>query len=321
VANLSKLKSGKWRAQVARLGVRQSQSFPTKAAAQAWATMIEGDILAQRRGQTVKRTLRHALERYRDEVTPTKRGQRWERIRLDFYCGPDGLSFADKWLSDLTPDDFGRWRDLRLRGVKASTVNRDFNLLSAVLTATVKEWRWLRESPMIGVRRPKDPPPRKRLITWREVRAMLRGLGWSPTRPPVTMMEQAAHAFLVSLHTGMRAGEVLSGVQRGSVVHLAMTKNGDARDVPLSPRAQRLVAMVPRYDIAERSLDALFRKVRERLGLDGFTFHDARATALTRMARRVDVLTLARISGHRDLNVLMKAYYRETSQDVAKRLR
>ena len=33
--------------------------------------------------------------------------------------------------------------------------------------------------------------------------------------------------------------------------------------------------------------DALFRKVRENAGLDGFTFHDARHTAATRIGRTV----------------------------------
>ncbi|WP_161728038.1 tyrosine-type recombinase/integrase [Methylibium sp. T29] len=67
-------------------------------------------------------------------------------------------------------------------------------------------------------------------------------------------------------------------------------------------------------------MDALFRKARKTAGLEGFTFHDARATALTRMAKKVDVLQLARISGHKDIKMLM-VYYRETSADIAKNLR
>jgi len=40
MASITKLKTG-WRAQVARKGVRKSQMFPTKAAAQAWALAEE----------------------------------------------------------------------------------------------------------------------------------------------------------------------------------------------------------------------------------------------------------------------------------------
>jgi len=43
------------------------------------------------------------------------------------------------------------------------------------------------------------------------------------------------------------------------------------------------------------------------------------AEALTRLSRKVDILTLQRISGHIDINQL-SAYYRETPADIAKRL-
>ena len=64
----------------------------------------------------------------------------------------------------------------------------------------------------------------------------------------------------------------------------------------------------------------LFRKCRDKLMIEDLHFHDARAEALTRLARRVDVLTLARISGHKDLRVLSEHYYRETAADIARRI-
>jgi integrase len=74
------------------------------------------------------------------------------------------------------------------------------------------------------------------------------------------------------------------------------------------------------FTISAQSLDVLFRKVRDRLLMENLHFHDARADALTRMSRRVDVMTLARISGHRDLGQLLKAYYRETAASISARL-
>lgn len=318
MAHFYRLPSGYWRAQVAKAGVRRSQSFPTKAKAQAWAAAVETEALAGRRGEAVRRTLRDLLERYRDEESPKKRGGPWEVRRIDFMLGEFGLPFADKWLADITPEHFAAWRDLRLKGVKSSSVNRDMNVLSAALRCAAREWRWLPASPLSDVRRPRQPPARKRLITWREIRAMLVQLGYRGGKP-ANKTQQVGHAFLVSLHTGMRAGEVLSAELRGSVAHLAMTKNGDPRDVPLSARARKLMALCA-YTIDSASLDALFRKARVKAGLEGFTFHDARATALTRISKKVDVLTLARISGHKDINELM-TYYRATPESIAKLLR
>lgn len=46
----------------------------------------------------------------------------------------------------------------------------------------------------------------------------------------------------------------------------------------------------------------------------------ARATALTLLARRVDLMTLFRISGHVDPSMILKRYYRERVEDIAARI-
>lgn len=54
--------------------------------------------------------------------------------------------------------------------------------------------------------------------------------------------------------------------------------------------------------------------------VDGPTFHDARATGLTYMARKMPVEQLQRISRHRDIYTLIRTYYRETNEQIAARL-
>jgi integrase len=321
MAAYRKLPSGLWRAEVFKQGVRQSSTHSTKAQAQAWATQVEAEIVARKRGQVIRRTLRQALERYAEEVSPTKKNERWEQTRIRYFCADEfGLPFVDKPADEVTADDIGKWRDARLKGVAGSTINRDLNLLSAVFTTCVKEWGFASRNPIQSLRRPADPKPRSRLITWREVRGVLRALDWH-MRKPVTLQQQAGFAFLLSLHTAMRASEVLKARYEGGVAHLDDTKNGDSRQVPLSARAQRLVNLCPVFTITGPSLDALFRKARTNAGLSGFTFHDARATALTRMARTVDVLRLAKISGHKDLSMLSNTYYRESAASIGLGLR
>lgn len=312
MASFRKLPSGKWFAEIARGGVRTSMAFATKAQAQAWAAQVESEIAAKSRGQIIRRSLRDALNEAK------KTAGRRDVTRLDYLA--ESMPFVDKWLENVKPADFALWRDHRLQALKSSTINRDLNLIQGVLTKCVREWGWLHKSPLSGFKRPKDPPPRRRVITWREVRAVLRALGWKREKP-TTLQHEVGFAFLLALHTAMRAGEVLTFELRGSVAHLASTKNGDPRDVPLSQRALRLVALCYPFNVTTASMDALFRKARRNAGLSGFTFHDSRGTALTRMSQHVDVLTLARISGHRDLKVLMDVYYRTTPQQIAARLR
>lgn len=102
------------------------------------------------------------------------------------------------------------------------------------------------------------------------------------------------------------------------------------RFVPLTRKAVRLLRVLDAaakdagldayFTISDKSLDVLFRRVRDRLLLEDLHFHDSRADALTRLARRVDVMTLARISGHRDLSQLLDAYYRESAAPIAARI-
>lgn len=320
MASYRKLPSGLWFAEVFKLGVRESMAHPTKAAAVSWATQLEAEILARKRGQIIRKTLRHALQRYADEVSPTKKNEKWEQTRLAFFMSEEfGLPFVDRAADDVTAEDFGKWRDQCLKAKKASTVNRDMNLLSSVFTTCVKEWGYASRNPFKDVRRPPDPPARDRLITGPEMRAVLRKLGWRKAKP-VTLQQQAGFAFLMGMSTAMRASEILKARVRGNVARLDDTKNGTSRNVPLSRGAVHMHKLCPVFTITGPSLDALFRKARDAAGLSGFTFHDSRGTALTRLSRKVDVLELAKISGHKDINLLSRVYYRESAQSIASRL-
>jgi integrase len=151
-------------------------------------------------------------------------------------------------------------------------------------------------------------------------------LGFVTGEQPRTMQAQVAFAYLLSLRTGMRAGEVLQlgpkTVQGAvaTVAHKMQYRTGKPRKVPLSKHAQRLLKGFAGFTVTSESLDALFRKARDSLLIEDLHFHDARAAALTRFSRKVDVLELARISGHKDLRQLLNTYYRASSEDIASRL-
>lgn len=53
--------------------------------------------------------------------------------------------------------------------------------------------------------------------------------------------------------------------------------------------------------------------------IDDATFHDLRHLAITRLAQKIDVLDLARMTGNRDLKKLM-IYFNPTAEDIAKKL-
>ena len=67
--------------------------------------------------------------------------------------------------------------------------------------------------------------------------------------------------------------------------------------------------------LSSQTLDALFRRYRQRAGLSGFTFHDARHTAATMLARRLDVLTLCKMFGWKSTSQAL-TYYNPTPAQI-----
>lgn len=310
-----------WRVQVARLGVRQSQTFATKAAGEAWARQVESDLLARKRGALPRYTVLQALDKYAQEVSPGKKGGAWEVKRLAAFGREP---WAGKLLQDLTAADLAKWRDHRLQGVTPGSVRRDLTVLRSVFKLAIKEWQWIDTSPLDGLTIPAENKPRTRRIGWREVRRQCRALGYR-TGQVATKQQEVALAFLIGLRTAMRAGEILSLTPaavdlESRVAHLVDTKNGEDRDVPLSRAAIRLLKSWRGWTVDSASMDALFRKARVRAGLSGFTFHDSRAEALTRMSSKLDPFELARVSGHKDMGILLQRYYRKTASEIARKL-
>lgn len=301
---------------------RASASFATKSEAAAWVIRQEAEFT----GTAAGHTFADACAKFAKEVSTKRRGLRWEVMRLTRWArSPLGL----RPLAKITPADLGAWRDARLAEVKPGSVRREMGLLVDVFTIARREWGWIKASPMPDVKRPPNPPPRRRRIADDEVAAMTAALGLGERLHAFTATARVGLAFLFALETAMRSGEILG--LRWSDVHetrrfvvLPRTKNGDRREVPLSARALELLAALPRDDgpcfgLRADTRDALFRKARNAAGLSGFTFHDTRATAIHRLSKKLDVLQLARMIGHRDINSL-RAYYAESAEEMARLL-
>lgn len=324
MASFQKRPTG-WRVELQVKGHRECRTFDTKAQAQAWAVLRETELRKEVQfGVVLGKTVLDAFERYAREVSPTKRSYQREVTRLHFISR---TSLADIKLSEILPEHIAAWRDESLKRVSGATVNRDLNLISHVFSVAVKEWRWLLKSPTSDVRRPKESPPRDRLITSDEISRILLAAGWSMGEPARTKTHAVAVAFLFAIETAMRAGEICSlkkGDITGRVAQLCMTKNGSARQVPLSSRALELLSYLPEeqdtlFGLLPSQLDALFRKLKNISGVADLHFHDTRHEAITRLARKLDVLALARMVGHKDLRQL-QTYYNETAAELATRL-
>lgn len=325
-----------WRAEVAKAGIRESHTFDTKAEAVTWATKLEAEIDAGRRRSysKVQKTLADAMDEYLEKVSPGMGKHDWNVTRIAFF--KDQLNFVGTLVRNVKPEQIAEWKDARLKVVKNSTVNRDLNLLSAVFEAARNDWKWIHTNPVHEVKRPKDPPPRRRRVPDEEANVMTMALGLTDDGKIETTQQYAALAFLIAIETAMRQGEIIATTRQNlhlaqRYVHVPKSKNGDARDVPLSSRAVALFERLPQikdeprcFPVSQASVDSLWRKVRKRVAKDkpqysDLNFHDSRHEATTRLSRKLHVLALAKMIGHRDIQSLM-IYYDETAAELAARL-
>ncbi len=325
----------KWRAEVSVNGKRRSKRFPAAGrsktaplAAKEWASQMESD-LHNAGNVDYGHTLKQAFERYAEEVAIMHKGERWETVRLK-KLGRDKM--ANVTLSLLNLDDLHDWRDRSLQEVSPASVNREMTIIIAVVRQCIK-WNWLHEYPFTGVERPAQPKARSRRVSDKEVELMCEAVGMTLAMPKAEQkVQRVIIAFMIAIETGMRLGEIcgltpadvtLKG--RAARLHENETKNGDARDVPLSSRAVELfgiLLMKPDSTIigtSSGSASTLFRRIRKRAGIEGLHFHDSRHEACTRLSGKVEVLQLARIIGHRDINSLL-IYYNPTALELAEQI-
>lgn len=314
----------KWRAQVARRGVRKSAMWDTKREAVQWANRIEAEIDA---GMQHEKSMGAAVEKYLTTVSKDKADPEWERRRFDAFMAyfPPATQIAG-----ITTAQIGEWRDWRMRGeagrraVTGGTVLREINLMRHLFSLARDEWKWIQASPFTGLRMPEDNDPRTQVWRWQQIKRVLRAGRDGKTG-------EVIRAFRIALHTGLRLKEVLEGRYDPARRVMALggeqpaegvkrTKGGGTKlvEVPIPRRAAKLLP--DSFTVRPNEASTLFCKLTAQLLIENLTFHDSRATALTLLARRMDVMTLARISQHKDLNLLLKTYYRETADDISARI-
>jgi integrase len=328
MASIRQRPSGKWQARIKRDDISVERTFLNKKDAERWGRQTEADIEAGRyvapdKGAKTEdapeepETLGALFARYRSDVASKHRSRTtlWNLATLDKGLGHIALG-------NLNAAAVAAWRDSRLREVSAASVGRELATLGAVLEHARKEW--CIAVPECGVKKPPQPRGRGRRLEPGEEAAIMGALA-----------EHYRRVVAFALATCMRRGEILSLTWRnvdtaGRVAILEMTKNGEARRVPLSPAALDLLRLqreeaVQRidgkvFDIHPLALDRAWRKACEKVGATDLHFHDLRREAVTRLLEQgFSVSEVSAISGHKTLAMLQR-YSALRAEDLAAKM-
>ena len=329
MASFKKLKSGIWQAQVRLKKVRKSASFATKTEAKDWATVEEYKIKTAepiKTPQVSQITVGDLMKQYELEFSRKKGGYDWEQKQITRILK---TPMAELLVGDVTKAHIREWRNKRLETVQGSTVNREWNLFSHIFSMARDEYEYISVSPFTGVRRPKDNPDRDRLISDSEIEQLRVVSGFDGVTSKL-IKEKVFVAFLFAIETAMRAGEICNLTwdnvnKEDRTAFLPKTKNGKSRAVALSSRAIELLGCLSKekhdkcFGLKSSQITANFTILVNKTLIENLNFHDTRHEAITRLAKKLPVLALARNTGHTDIKKLM-VYYNETGAEIAKLL-
>jgi integrase len=294
----------------------------------------------------------HTLRSFLDEVY-----EPWAEANL--RSGPGTIarlraSFADhldKKLADLTSWIIEKWRAGRIKdGLSAATINRDLGALRASVGRAVT-WGLLDTSPIANIKRSKMDSSRSPRFLSAAEEARLRialndreerirrerdsANAWRDERQYELLRDLRAGAFadylkplvLVSLHTGMRRGELFALTWQSIdleaariTVHGATAKSGTTRHLPLNSEALAVLrgwheqaadkgglVFVGRDGAAFNNVRRSWEGALAGAKITRFRWHDLRHTFASKLVMAgVDLNTVRELLGHSDYKMTQR---------------
>jgi integrase len=306
-------RGNKYQVQIRRTGqTSTSRSFHLRSDALAWARQTE--LKADRRELPADpKVLEHVtlgdlVERYRDTVTPTKRGHDPERIVLTAFLRH---LICRKTLAELQTADFAAYRDERLKHVLPSTLKRQLSPIHNLFELARDEWGLpIRENPLDKLTLSTEQGRRERRLREGEFDRLIEAAR-SRKNPYVLPI------IILAVETGMRRGEILAiqsehfDAERRTLL-IPQTKNGHSRTIPLSARAIEVLSGLPTgearlFPLTANAFRLTWERVKSKAGIDDLHFHDLRHEAVSRFFEKgLAMPEVALISGHRDPRMLFR---------------
>ena len=332
MGQISKRGECQWRAKVRRKGFpEQSRTFTYREDAEKWVRTVERELETSGfvdRREADKNTLGEVLRRYQREVTPTKKSAPIESVKIDVIMKDTVLPKLK--MSALASSAVASWRDRRLKEVSGATVNREIDVLSAVLNHARREWGIHLDNPIPYIKRPEKARARDRRFSGEEESYLLAALTGGERLADGTFSKGARNPWLLPLvqlaiETAMRRGELLALTWENvdltrQTAHLPDTKNGDPRTVPLSTRAVAILKALPIQEADDESAeDAVVQRAGAVFTTTAVALRKGFTRAIERAQRqyRADCEQAKR---RPDAGFLADVHFHDTRHEAASRL-
>jgi len=263
-----------------------------------------------------RHTFDELMERYLQEVVCHKKlsTQETNKIQIAHLI----CFFGNLTLDKVTPELVSDYRTERLKaGVKLRTIGYELIVLSHAFNVALREWKWVRENPMVSVKIYRKENHIERWLTQEEEESLL------------SLCNDWLKVLVVfALSTGMRMAEILNLKwqyvdMRRKTVTILESKNGQIRVLPLNQNAmcvlQRInregkIANIEEYvftkdglPISKHQLQYYFGEAVKKAGIAHLRFHDLRHTFATRLVQSgIDLYKVSKLLGHMNIKTTQR---------------
>ena len=296
-----------------------SQTYRTAALAQKHKNRIENAIEEGRYQfeRKDKENFNSLVKRYLEVILPQNPKNASNKQRHLLWWK---RKFGHYLLQDIKPSLIALARDELLSTTTRSgtylapaTVVRYLSSLSHAFSIAVKEWEWLKENPVLKIKKPKEANGRLRFLSIEEKDRLLSACKQSQSKDLYLIVALA-------ICTGMRKGEILNlkwkniDIDR-EAIWLEDTKNGERRFVPLlgipndllskKYQNQQLDSLIFPSTKADRKpidIRSAWEKALHKANIKNFVFHSLRHTTASYLAmEHVSLIEIAALLGHKTL--------------------
>lgn len=283
-----------------------------------------------------------------DGAQPTKVGWQQEVARLNAWSrhalskraiSKVGVHDLLDYIKKRRNTKSRRSKEDRIKLVSDATIRQELNALSNVFRFAADHCGLAIVNPVKSLPKGSRPAPS------RHIDVRITPASWKLLQPLLAARRNTIYVLAAELaiETALRQGELLrlerADVHLKAPAHIIAcdhVQSGgriieNSRAVPLSPRAAALLRQLLKAIPADQqklfaavSADGLSRAFREDCASAGIldshgepaTFHSTRHEAITRMAARIPINILQKITGHKTMSQLQR-YYNPTVSDLA----
>ena len=226
-------------------------------------------------------------------------------------------AFGHLILTEITSKMIAEYKvKRRADGVSPRTINYELTLMGHAFNLAMKEWEWIKDNPVMRVRKERVNTKIERWLSLDEEKKLL-------TASPTWLQEIITFA----IHTGLRQGEIMDlkwsqiDFKRKTII-ISEQKNRSVDTLPLNARAlDVLLKKAPAVikpdklvftnhlgnRIGSSVLIRAFHRAEKKADIPKLRFHDLRHTFATRLVQNgVDLFTVQKLGRWKNTSMVMR---------------